>query len=152
LSVSSDRIALAAWRCARLLSGLQNEGRPVDRKGNGGVYEAYPGAALTRWGLNRKEYKTRGTITRPQGEQARTTLLAELRKQASWLDVSSAEESCVKSDDAFDAMIASLVARAASQALTDPPPLDGPLRERVMREGWIHLPLPQSLSRQLLGE
>ncbi len=46
LSVSSDRIAIPAWRCAGLLRRLGN-GRPIDRAGGDQVVEVYPGAALT---------------------------------------------------------------------------------------------------------
>lgn len=45
--------------------------------------------------------------------------------------------------DAFDALVAALVARAALLGLTDGPPAEA--RARAEREGWIHLPLRGSL-------
>lgn len=46
LSVSADRIGLAAMRCAGLLGSLAAAGQPVDRAGAGVVVEVYPAAAL----------------------------------------------------------------------------------------------------------
>ena len=57
LSVSSDRIAVCAWRCASLLSRHSTAiGRRIDRSGadpapRGAVVEVYPAAALAMWGL-----------------------------------------------------------------------------------------------------
>jgi hypothetical protein len=48
----------------------------------------------------------------------------------------------------FDALVASLVARAAAMGLTEPPESEEE-RERAAREGWIHVPtnpLPHLLS------
>ncbi len=39
----------------------------------------------------------------------------------------------------FDALVASLVARAAALGLTQPPETDQE-RDRAVREGWIHVP------------
>ena len=77
LSVSSDRIAVCAWRCARLLSRYAHEtGTSLDRLGvpdaqdgarpagadrlvaPSGLVEVYPAAALALWGLTYKGYKT----------------------------------------------------------------------------------------------
>jgi hypothetical protein len=58
LSVSSDRIAVSAWRCARLLSRHFRGG--IDRLGKQHhVLEVYPGAALTAWSFERHSYKRR---------------------------------------------------------------------------------------------
>ena len=38
LSVSSDRIAVAAWRCARLLDALRPNERSVDRTGKDHIF------------------------------------------------------------------------------------------------------------------
>jgi hypothetical protein len=46
LSVATNRIGLAATRCAGLLARLAADGRPVDRAGTGVVVEVYPAAAL----------------------------------------------------------------------------------------------------------
>lgn len=142
LSVSSDRIAVAAWRCARLLDLLRTSGNAVDRTGRDGIFEVYPAAALTCWGLDRRGYKTSGNAAAKQRQrQARAALVAELRRCASWLDLSAAEEACVDSDDALDALLASLVAHAGHIGRTVVPPADDEtLRLRISREGWIHLP------------
>ena len=60
LSVSADRIAHAAMRCAALLAELAASGVPVDRTGQTGkVVEVYPAASLFQWGLAHKGYKRR---------------------------------------------------------------------------------------------
>lgn len=149
LSVSSDWIAVAAWRCARLLDALRPNGRPVDRTGKDGIFEVYPGAALTCWGLNRAGYKTSGnTESQQRQHRARVELIRTLEHRAPWLDLSAAREACVESDDALDALIAALVAQAAGLGHTVPPP-DGKEAHdlRISREGWIHLPKKDTLPR-----
>ena len=145
LSVSSDRIAVPAWRCARLLAA-HAPGR-VDRLGRNRVVEAYPGAALTLWGFERRGYKGGGDPTRRarQREARRTLVDAIAHRGAPWLDLSSVYERCVESDDALDAVLAALVARAAACGLTWPPPREE--GELVRREGWIHLPRPGTFER-----
>jgi predicted nuclease with RNAse H fold len=130
LSVSSDRIAVPAWRCARLLAARSG---PVDRLGGDRVVEVYPGAALTLWGFTRRGYKRRADV--------RALLVAEIeRRGARWLDLAAARDACAASDDALDGVLAALVARAAARRLTWPPPAG----EVVRREGWIHLPRPDT--------
>jgi Protein of unknown function (DUF429) len=51
LSVSADRIAHVAFRCAVLLAKLDAADAPVDRSGSGPVAEVYPAASLHSWGL-----------------------------------------------------------------------------------------------------
>ena len=64
LSVSADRIAHAAFRCAALLPRL---GQPVDRTGHGRVVETYPAGSLLRWGLPFRRYKgADGRVLREQ--------------------------------------------------------------------------------------
>jgi predicted nuclease with RNAse H fold len=146
LSVSSDRIAVVAWRCARILTELRHGDRSVDRAGRDSVFEVYPAAALRCWGLNSKGYKNRGALALRQAQEAaRGKLLEHLHEKAAWLDLSAAWSACVESDHALDALIAALVARAAAMGLTV-----GPGRgeaERAAREGWIHLPRDESLGR-----
>ena len=124
LSVSSDRIAIVAWRCAQIPLSWRRA-QPMDRVGADGVYEVYPGAALTCWGLDRAGYKTRGTAEAKLGQRtAREKLIEEIARRAPWLDLACAREACVESDDALDALLASLVARAAALGKTAPPPAD----------------------------
>jgi predicted nuclease with RNAse H fold len=128
LSVSSDRIAVPAWRCARLLASRPGT---LDRLGGSRVVEVYPGAALTLWGFQRRGYK--------RSRDARALLVAEIERRAGgWLDLAGAQQACVASDHALDAVLAALLARAAARELTWPPPAG----ELVRREGWIHLPRP----------
>jgi len=139
LSVSSDLIGVTAMRCARLLSELDREGHPVDRAGTGVVAEVYPAAALVVWGFEPAGYK------RVAGLRKRKTLIAALEEATrDWVEVSEdALGMCEKSDDCLDALVASLVARAAAVGLTQPPPKDRV--DQVQREGWIHLPSAGSL-------
>lgn len=57
LSVSSDRIAVTAMRCGRLLTRLGDAGYDVRRDGAGALVEVYPAAALRQWGLDPRGYK-----------------------------------------------------------------------------------------------
>ena len=130
LSVATDRLGLTAMHCAALLDAISDRIGPVRRSGSGRVVEVYPGAALRVWDLSRRNYKTDASV--------REALTADLRRAAPWLDLGVAEAEMVRSDDAFDAVIAALIARAhAVGGSHDVPPI---LREQADREGWIALP------------
>jgi predicted nuclease with RNAse H fold len=132
LSVSADRIAHAAMRCAALLAHLAREGRPVDRRGGGVVVEVYPAASLKIWGLPHRGYK------RPQHLAALGRLVDELQAAAPWLDLGPYEPLCRRSNDATDAVVAALTARAAHQGHTTTPGEDQ--TDTAGIEGWIALP------------
>jgi predicted nuclease with RNAse H fold len=133
LSVAADRIAHTAMRCAGLLSRLAATGHPVDRCGSGLVVEVYPKASLRQWGLPYRSYKGAHNVL-SLGEVV-DALLAD----APWLVLGRYEEVCRSSDDALDAVIAALTARAAALDLVTVPP--GPQAAAVAsREGWIALP------------
>jgi len=132
LSVSADRIAHAAFRCASLLARLAAEGEPVDRCGDGVVVEVYPAAALRRWGLTHRGYKTPG---RGVGHGF---LVDELTAATPWLNLGSYEQLCRTSHDAFDAVVAAMAARAAALGHVLEP--DTAQREVARTEGWIALP------------
>src|SRR5581483_6528002 len=102
-------------------------GEPVDRAGTGKVIEAYPASALSSWGLAATGYKSRvGAVRLPQ-------LLARLE------DGRGDREAIGSDHNRFDALVASLVARAAGLGLTQLP--QSPEQEdRAAREGWIHVP------------
>jgi predicted nuclease with RNAse H fold len=123
LSVSTDKIAIPAFRAARLLAGWN-----ADRTGVGKFVEVYPRAARYRFALGR------------------TRSIKEVQDRAPWLvlDANTADR-CKASEDCFDAVIASLVARASALGLCDPVP--EPDRELAQREGWIALPIVGSLER-----
>ena len=148
LSVSSDRIGVAAWRCARLLTLARDGRKAADRTGRDRIVEVYPGAALTRWGLERRGYKARGNSDRKQGQRMkREELLKELEKSADWLGwEGDARDRCVESDDFLDAFLCALIARAAAVGLTVWPGKKKKKEWKAARvEGWIHLPLADSL-------
>ena len=135
LSVSTDRIGVTAMWCAALLDALAAAGRPVSRAGGGQVVEVYPAAALKHWGLSHQGYKKqKGAIVRGQALDQLLAKLPTLNLDRGTLD------SCRHSDDAFDALICALVARAAALGLTTPP-CPGNQTERARAEGWIHLPM-----------
>ncbi len=139
LSVSADRIGHVALRCAGLLARLAADGRPADRTGSGTVVEVYPAAALRRWDLPCRRYKS---AARPDllGE-----LIDQLKAAAGWLDLGEFEALCRGSHDATDAVIAALAARAAALGLASSPAADQ--QEAAGTEGWIAVPAPGSLSR-----
>lgn len=132
LSVSADRIGHAAFRCAGLLAMLSDEGRPVDRSGAGVVVEVYPAAALRRWGLTHRGYKT------PGQRASHAPVLEELLAAAPWLSLGPHEPLCRASHDAMDAVIAALAARAAALGHAIRP--DKTQLDRARTEGWIALP------------
>jgi hypothetical protein len=143
LSVSTDRIGVTAMRCAHLLHRWARDGERVDRTGAGRFVEVYPAAALIRWGEAGSGYK--GADKAPL-----RALVASIGEALPALELDPAQrELCARVDDAFDALVAALVGRAALLGLTDPPPAE--LREQAAEEGWIHLPCPGSLPRLAPG-
>ncbi|MGV8969623.1 MAG: DUF429 domain-containing protein [Microbacteriaceae bacterium] len=130
LSVSTDRLGVTAMRCAGLQARLVEGGIAVDRSGSGVIVEVYPGAALRLWGLPTRGYRAE--------IDARDTLLLALGQAAPWLDFEEFAPLMVSSADAFDAVIAALVARCAALGRYTPPPKEALVRAR--REGWIALP------------
>ena len=132
LSVSADRIAHVALRCAVLLAKLDAAGRPVDRSGAGAVVEVYPAASLRGWGLRHRGYK------QPRTPDVLAAAADGLLAAAPWLDCGPHEETIRRSHDAFDAVIAALTARAASRGQTCPPGDDD--LAAATTEGWIAIP------------
>jgi Protein of unknown function (DUF429) len=137
LSVAADRIALPAMRTAALLSRLPQR-PPLD--GSGAVVEVYPAAALNRWDLPSRRYKRKENF-----DNRRDLVERFIAKTAGWFNMSTADVSlCLQSDDAFDSVIAALVARAASVGEVEPIPAED--RDVALREGWIAVPYADSLS------
>jgi predicted nuclease with RNAse H fold len=134
LSVSTDLIGVVAMRCAHLLDRLAAQGEPVDRAGSGKVIEAYPAPALTTWGVSATGYKSRvGAARLPE-------LLSQLEEGLGGLGLGPLQRELAGSDhNCFDALVCSLVARAAALGLTQPPE-PGEESDRASREGWIHVP------------
>lgn len=129
LSVSSERIAVVAFRAAGLLGRLQ-PGDPA-RDGSGRVAEVYPAAGLKTWGLPARGYK------RPEQADVRRAILAGLTERAR-LVPGAWTERCIASADALDALVAALLAGALVRGETRPIPKALAAVARV--EGWIHLP------------
>lgn len=141
LTVAADKIGHVAMRAARLLALLAAEQLPVDRAGSGVVVEVYPAASLKRWGFAHRQYK--GTAN----TGARLALVEDLRRRLPWLDLGVAADACRASDDALDAVVAALTARAAALGFCPPPAAEQ--RAQAAREGWIALPCCDV--EQLLG-
>jgi predicted RNase H-like nuclease len=147
LSVSTDLIAFAAMRCARLLAAIAAAGEPLQRGGDGRIIEVYPEAALRCWGLSPAltsedpgGYKGKSGASRARRSRLVDSLLEQTR---GWLTVdSSAVQIMRDSDDQLDALLCALIARAADlgrlQPVGDP--------ASAATEGWIRLPLCGPLS------
>ena len=141
LSVSSDLIAVPAFRAVRLLAETATTGEAIDRGGSGRFVEAYPAAALSVWGFPSRGYK--GT----KGARVRSQLVSEFAKETkAWLTLSREDWSrCRMSDDLLDSLVAALVARTAAIGCCEPiPPAD---RGLANEEGWIALPRSESLDK-----
>jgi predicted nuclease with RNAse H fold len=133
MSVSTDRIAYCALRCAALLGD-------APRDGSGLVVEAYPDAALRCWLPD--AWATPVDSYKGAGAQDRRSLLlskvvAELGPR---FEISEPDQRrCVSSDDCLDALVCALVARAAQRRKTIAPATEDD-RRLAKAEGWIHLP------------
>jgi hypothetical protein len=132
LSVSADRIAYVAMRCAILLAQLNATGHAVDRSGTGRVVEVYPAASLKVWQLIHRRYKGSAHAERRGG------LVDDLLTAAPWMDCGGYEPVLRDSADAFDAVVAALTARAAFLGKTDPPTEED--LAAATSEGWIAIP------------
>ena len=140
LSVTTDWLVWAAWRCARLLTAAPDWG-PTDRRGDGRFVEVYPAAALQRWGLNPHDWSEDPGSYKGTGEdrrRRRERIVEQLAELCPSLSFEGQEERFVDSDDELDALIAALVARLAETGRLEPVPDEAePL---VLQEGWIRLP------------
>jgi predicted nuclease with RNAse H fold len=134
LSVSADRLAHPAMRCAVIQAKIAQEHGPQARDGSGRLAEVYPAASLKLWGLPTRGYKGRGA---PETERL-TVALAALSAAAPWLDLAGHDDRLAASDDMFDALIASLTGRAVALGRTLRP--DDGHAGAARTEGWIHLP------------
>lgn len=131
LSVSTDRIGLTAIRAAAIQARLRQTGRSVLRDGSGHVVEVYPATALKWWGLSAGSYKGAHKKSLPD-------LVDKLMEAAPWLDLGEFTDSCRVDDDAFDAVVSALVARAHALGRWRLPPAGAAGRTAV--EGWIVVP------------
>lgn len=143
LAVAADKIAMTAFRVARLLAQVSEAGEDVDRSGdNFRFVEVYPAAALRKWGYSEKGLKGKG----PEKEDKRDELVCALARKARLTLTEEVGSGFRKSDDKFDALVAALVARvAAIPRCCEPIPEED--RPRARKEGWIALPRSDSLGR-----
>jgi hypothetical protein len=134
LSVSTDLIGVPALRAAAILCELSCEA-VVDRAGGGALVEVYPAASLIRWGFSKT------------GKKESSTLIPSfLQSVSGWLVVSDENRATLLSSrDAFDALIASLTARACARGLCEGVPPEETDAAKV--EGWIAIPKEGSLKR-----
>lgn len=132
LSVATDRIARAAMRWAGIEARLRDEGVEVARDGSGVICEVYPAAALKCWSLRHNGYK--GLKNAAQ----LSVLVSAVSERFPWLDWNGNEGLCSRDDNAFDVVVAALIAREAELGRCEPPPQH--LQEAARREGWIWLP------------
>lgn len=141
LSVSADKIAVCAMRCAELLTALARNGS-IDRTGSGVAIEVYPAAALRQWGFDPTRYKG----GKPAQLETRRRLAEAISDAtAAWLTLDADERRLMAaSDHLLDAFVSALVARAAAVGLTVPIPDDA--QTVAATEGWIHLPIRQALA------
>lgn len=143
LTVSADKIAAPAMRAAALLTAYSRENGTVERTGLGRIVEVYPAAALYMWGFTHTRYKGK------ERRAERILLLENFRRATSWLDLDDVVPACESDDNAFDALIAALVARAAAVGLTEAVPPE--LEASAAREGWIALPAAGALDSLAVG-
>jgi hypothetical protein len=135
MSVSADRIAVAAMRAALLqhLVRQQLGDTAVDRSGTTGVVaEVYPAGALTVWGLVASGYKGSG------GADRRVAILAELEARSGVAVTDERRQAMVASDHLLDAFICALIARSIVDGAA-PGPSAGEV-DVARREGWIYVP------------
>ncbi len=118
-------VVVARW--AFIADEMNARGRPIDRTGAGRIAEVYPAGARRLWGLH--------------GERSTAALV----HAAPWLEFEpGARQRFDEDTDAYDALIAALVARAVAQGLTNRP--SHPDLEVARTEGWLHLPHAGSLA------
>ncbi|MCF2588666.1 DUF429 domain-containing protein [Brevibacterium sp. UCMA 11752] len=132
LSVSADKIAYPALRWAGVEARLRVQGTDVARDGSGRICEVYPAATLKCWLLPSRGYKGK------QNKALRVDLITQLTRVFPSLNWNGHQEICASDDNAFDAVLAALMAYLVHQDLAVPPPPEA--SDVVLREGWIWLP------------
>lgn len=138
LSVSTNLISIPAMRAVAVLSRLPNR---AELDGSGVVVEVYPAGALHQWGFRSQGYK--GKLRSSE----RLALVEEfIERTQHWLSLEQHHISlCISDDNAFDVLIAALVARASLLGRVVGIPRG--LGEVARREGWIALPTTTSLQQ-----
>lgn len=141
LSVTSDRIAIPAMRCAGLLTAIAGHigADEVKRDGSGLCCEVYPDPALRAWVAGTAAVLGKASYKGKENSATRMKLLGALQEQLPLDDPDGLLGQIAAEDDYLDALICALVARAAERGRTYLP--ESPIEiERAETEGWIHLP------------
>ena len=141
LSVTSDRIAIPAMRCAGLLTAIAGHIDPaaVKRDGSGLCCEVYPDPALREWVAATPAALGRASYKKKENSETRKKLLAALLTQLPLDDPDGRLATVADEDDYLDALLCALVARAAELGQTYLPK-EGEQSDLADVEGWIHLP------------
>ncbi|MCA4134260.1 DUF429 domain-containing protein [Arthrobacter sp. M4] len=134
LSVSADRLAHPAMRCAVIQAKIAQRWGAQSRDGSDRLAEVYPAASLKVWGMPPRRYKGAAASETAQ----RVSILRKLAETAPWLNLLEHQDRLIASDDMLDAVVASLTARAAALHATLPP--DPEHRGEAREEGWMHVP------------
>jgi predicted nuclease with RNAse H fold len=133
LSPSTDRHGVSVMRGARLQHLAREAGIPIDRSGTAGVVaEVYPPEALRQWGLGAPSYKGASNAANL------ANLAKDLASRCGPMAASAAASLLGCDDDALDAFICAVMARAVLLGKTARPDDDELPRART--EGWIHVP------------
>lgn len=140
LSVSADRIAVPAMRCAAILARVadRRDRRAVARDGSGLCCEVYPDPALRLWTKDSEASLGKASYKRAENSTARVALLAAIQAELPIADPHGRLAMVEREDDYLDALLCALVARAAELDLTHAP--TPAQRKLALIEGWIHLP------------
>jgi Protein of unknown function (DUF429) len=141
LSVTSDRIAIPAMRCAGLLTAIAGHLGPaaVSRDGSGRCCEVYPDPALRGWIATTPAALGRTSYKRKENSATRVRLLEALLQQLPLDDPDGQLDKIAAEDDYLDALLCALIARAVELGQTHLPE-PGRQAELAEVEGWIHLP------------
>ncbi len=137
LSVSTNLISLPGMRAMALLRHFgvtDKSGAGRDAQGRQ-YFEVYPAGSLKQWDLRHNGYKPGSKVTKAEALNRRRDMLEKLRQRLPRIQIPDAY---AETDHSFDALIASLTARAAALGRTIPP--DDTQRALATTEGWIHLP------------
>jgi predicted nuclease with RNAse H fold len=133
LSPSTDRHGVSVMRGARIQYLARQAGVPIDRSGcSGTVAEVFPTEALRKWGLKSTGYKS------GDNAEAIQSLATELTAGFGPMTASALASLEGADDDALDAFVCALMARAVILGKTTRPGDDEMPRART--EGWIHVP------------
>jgi predicted nuclease with RNAse H fold len=144
MSVAADKLAAPAMKAAWILTAAARRGAVLDRTGiTGRALEAYPAAAVQVWDLRLPAYRNQPVAAQADAVAA----CCEQVAARAGFPITGLE--AARTDHQLDALLCALVARAARLGMTVPPPAG--LQQVAALEGWIHVPVEDSLPRLLRG-